>query len=866
MERAGPKAPLATYRVQLGPHLSFQQLTGLLPYVRELGISHLYLSPCLEAAAGSTHGYDVVDPSVVNTEWGGEEAFERLHRASIESGIGLVLDIVPNHMATAGRQNRWWWDVLTNGPQSPYAGFFDIRWDHPNPCLRNKVLLPVLGDEIEHCLELRQIQVRRRGSEIYLEYFEHEFPISARSRHLLQKPTEAGASFGYRGSSSSASFFAPGGARALKEAIDDRSSAALDLSISGINSDPVGLAALLDLQHYRLAFWRRANRELNYRRFFDIHQLVGVCVESTDVFAATHQRILEWVQMGRVDGLRIDHPDGLNDPCAYLQRLQRAASGAWMVVEKILEPGEALAAEWPVAGTTGYDFLNVVNGLFVDPGSERRLTNCYIEFTGQTASFSEAVLEKKRLVLNRLFESEFSHLIRLVEESLTRQSAPLGIRRADVGSALAEVIVRFPVYRTYIQPEIGEVGARDMGVIEEALNAARQERPDIASGAWGVIEKILLLKQTGPAESELVRRLQQLTGAVMAKGVEDTAFYCFNRLIALNEVGGNPGKFGEPLESFHAFCRRIQSDWPETMLSSATHDTKRGEETRLRIALLSEIPEQWAAAVKRWSQMNGPLRRSGLPDPNTEYFLYQTLVGAWPIGGDRLVPAMLKAAREAKVHTSWLDSNSVFEGALEVFVRGVLENREFTADLSGFLKPLAQPMLVSALSQALIKCTAPGVPDIYQGNELWDYRLMDPDNRRPVDFEVRRRWLAKIGALSVEEILDQATEGVPKLFLIQRALATRRRFPGAFGRKGSYQPLPAGGVHAKRLVAFLRGGQVITLSPRLAVGLGGDWKDTTIELPAGAWEDVFSGERFCGGAHPLAGILRRFPVGLLTRR
>jgi (1->4)-alpha-D-glucan 1-alpha-D-glucosylmutase len=840
MASAESKVPLATYRIQLGAHLPFEQLIGLLPYFRDLGISHIYLSPCFKAAAGSTHGYDVVDPTEVNPEFGGAEAFERLCRASAESGIGLVLDIVPNHMAAAGRENRWWWDLLANGRHSRYAGFFDVRWDHPDPSSRGKVLLPVLGDEIERCLELRQIQLNRRDTGIYLGYFEHEYPVSARSLRQLLPPAEADASFSH-------------------------SFSRLDATIAAINSDPARLAGFLDLQYYRLVFWRRANREINYRRFFDIHQLVGVCVERGDVFAATHGLILEWAREGRVDGLRIDHPDGLSDPTLYLQRLTEAAPTTWVVVEKILEPAEALASEWPVAGTTGYDFLNVVNGLFVDPRSERLLTDFYTEFTGQTANFPRVVLEKKRWVLTRLFESEFLHLVSLMEASLIRQSAPGAIRQGEVGPALAEIIACFPVYRTYIQPEAGGIGARDRAVVREALSAARQQRPDIAPDVWGRIEKILLLRQSGPAESEVVRRFQQLTGPVMAKGVEDTTFYCFNRLIALNEVGGNPGEFGVSLEAFHAFCRRIQSDWPQTMLASATHDNKRGEDTRLRIGLLSEIPERWAAAVRRWSRMNASFRRCGFPDPNTEYFLYQTLVGAWPIGSDRLGPAMLKAAREAKAHTSWLDSNPIFENALEAFVQKVLANREFTADLSEFLKPLAQPALVSSLSQTLIKCTVPGVPDIYQGTELWDHSLVDPDNRRLVDFELRRRLLSEISLLSAENVLDRQAEGVPKLFLIQRVLAIRRRFPEVFGREGGYQPLAVEGARSNHVVAFMRGGGVVTLAPRLAVGLGGDWENTIIDLPAGAWGDVFSGAHFSGGRHQLTQILARFPVALLIR-
>jgi (1->4)-alpha-D-glucan 1-alpha-D-glucosylmutase len=397
------------------------------------------------------------------------------------------------------------------------------------------------------------------------------------------------------------------------------------------------------------------------------------------------------------------------------------------------------------------------------------------------------------------------------------------------------------------------------------LSAARGRQPEIAPEAWRLIEDILLLKHTGRAESEFVWRLQQLTGPVMAKGVEDTAFYCFNRLISLNEVGGNPREFGTSLDAFHAFCLRLQSVWPQTMLASATHDTKRGEDTRLRIGLLSEIPERWIVAVRRWSRMNARFRRSGFPDRNTEYFLYQTLAGAWPIGSDRLAPVMLKAAKEAKQHTSWTDPDPVFEDALQGFVEGVISNAEFTSDLSTFLEPLAWPAAVSSLSQTLIKCTAPGVPDIYQGTELWDLNLVDPDNRRPVDFGLRRQLLAEIGALSVDEVLKRHSEGLPKLFLLQRTLSARKQYAAAFGPQGSYQPLAAEGERSGHLVAFMRGGQAVTLAPRLVVGLNGDWRNTVVDLPTGTWKNVFSGDRFSGGTQELARMFVRFPVALLER-
>jgi (1->4)-alpha-D-glucan 1-alpha-D-glucosylmutase len=459
-----------------------------------------------------------------------------------------------------------------------------------------------------------------------------------------------------------------------------------------------------------------------------------------------------------------------------------------------------------------------------------------------------------------------SHLEHILEEIWPRRPISDATRQQEVICALKEIICCFPVYRTYIRPDNGTISPRDRTVVQEALDAARRHRPEINPKAWRLIENVLLLRHTGGLESEFVWRFQQLTGPVMAKGVEDTAFYCFNRLIALNEVGGDPGSFGTSLEGFHAFCSRVQMEWPQTMLTSATHDTKRGEDTRLRIGLLSEIPEAWIDAVQRWSRMNEAFRRSGFPDRNTEYFLYQTLVGAWPIGSDRLVPAILKAVREAKSHTSWTDPSAAFEEKLGRFVEGILGHQEFTSDLSTFLAPLGWPAVVSSLSQTLIKCTAPGVPDIYQGAELWDLSLVDPDNRRPVDFQRRQQLSAEARRLSCAEILKRHAEGLPKLFLLQRVLAVRRRHADAFGPKGDYLPLAADGEVANRLVAFMRGGKAITLAPRLAVGLGGDWKGAAVELPPGIWEDAFSGERFRRGAQKLTRLLEQFPVALLVRQ
>ena len=570
----------------------------------------------------------------------------------------------------------------------------------------------------------------------------------------------------------------------------------MEAAIKRVNSEPTYLKRFLDLQHYRLVFWRHAHRELNYRRFFDNHHLAAIRVEEEGVFAAVHAIVLRWVQQRIVSGLRIDHPDGLRDPTAYLQRMRKAAPGIWMVVEKILAPGETLNPQWPVEGTTGYDFLNIMSGLFVDPNGKRPLTDFYEEFTGQTTDYEEVVRTKKMHVLKHLFTSELSHLTDLLERIHRRWAGRSGVRRRDHEQALAEVIAGFSVYRTYIRPAKGRVEDSDRAVVQEALTVAATRRPDIDAAVFRTMEDVLLLKQAGEIESDFVLRLQQLTGPVMAKGAEDTAFYCFNRLLALNEVGSDPGGFGTSPDAFHSFCAAVQSERPGTLLASATHDTKRGEDTRLRIGLLSEMPGRWAEAVRRWSRMNAGFRRNKFPDANSEYFLYQTLVGAWPIGSDRLRPYMLKAAREAKVHTSWTDPSPVFEEALQKFVEGVLGHADFTADLSAFLMPMVGPAMITSLAQALIKCTAPGIPDIYQGAELRDLSLVDPDNRRPVDFDRRLHLLGRLASQSVEEILDQGTDGTAKLHVVHCALNARRRHPEAFGPAGVHQPLQPTGPKA----------------------------------------------------------------------
>ncbi len=784
--------PLSTYRLQLHAGFGFDAAAAVASYLKNLGVTHAYCSPYLQAAAGSTHGYDVVDPSRVNEELGGEEGHSRFCRALLEAGLGQVLDIVPNHMSIdprGGRRNLWWWDVLENGPASRYAAYFDVDWDPPQARLRNTVLLPILGDHYGRVLEAGEMKLVRNGGGFEIHYHEHRMPVAPRSLDTLL------AEAARRCGSPDLAFIADALARLPISTSTDRESvlvrhrdkevlrgqlnrlsaekpevaAAVDAQVAAVNADPDLLDALLERQNYRPAFWRTAGRELDYRRFFDVHSLVGLRAEDERVFSDTHARVLDWVEKGILDGLRVDHPDGLYDPQGYFERLRRRAPGAWVVAEKILEPGEPLPADWPVAGTTGYDFLNLVNGLFVDPAGEGPLTELWAELSGESVDWPEIVREKKHLVLEQLLASDLNRLAELFLAVCERHRRHRDYTRFELRLALSEVAACFPVYRTYVRAQGGEgqeVGARDVRYLEDAIAAARVRRSDLASDLFDFLRDLLTLTIAGEIEGELAMRFQQLTGPVMAKGLEDTAFYTFLRLTALNEVGGDPGRFGVAPEDFHRACRENQERWPESMLATSTHDTKRSEDVRARLDLLSEIPEEWAAAVRRWRTLNEKHWGENPPDRSAEYLLYQTLVGAWPIDSERLWTYLEKAIREAKRKTSWTRPDPAYEAAVRGFAEGVLADSTFLADLAAFVAPLVAPGRVSSLAQVLLKLTAPGVPDFYQGSEIWDLSLVDPDNRRPVDYELRRRLLADLeGNPTPEAILARVDEGLPKLWL-----------------------------------------------------------------------------------------------------
>ena len=831
--------PRATYRIQFNASFSLRQAAELVPYLHQLGVSHLYASPLLKAMPGSAHGYDVCDFGQLNPELGTEADIQSLAAALRERGMGLVLDIVPNHMGIDGADNHWWWDVLTQGPDSPFARCFDIDWEPLDPCLRGRVLLPVLGERYGRALEKGKLRLQSGDGVPTVRYLDRVFPLAPESVSAL---------------------------------------AALPEGLS-----PAELDRLLEQQHYRLTLWRHADTDLNYRRFFNIASLAGLRIEDETVFTAVHARIRLWLEQGSLDGLRVDHVDGLRDPEQYLLRLRQLAPRSWLLVEKIIEPGEALPPAWPVAGTTGYDFLNRFGGLFVDPAGAKPLAAFYTEFTGRAADYPTIVREKKRLALRQLLAAEINRLVGLLVRISAQHWRYRDSTAREFRQAIIELASAFPVYRTYVRADVGTMSEADGARIREALQLARKgARLDAA--LFDFLADLLLLKLPGPLETEFVMRFQQLTGPAMAKGVEDTALYCFNRLISLNEVGGNPAQFGLSVDEFHTASAQAQAHWPDTMIATATHDTKRGEDFRARLSLISEMPQAWRSAVVRWSAINERYRAKNLPGRNIEYHFYETCVGAWPLTLERALPYMEKAACEAKTRTTWTNRNPQYDKALAHFVTGALADPQFTADLEAFVATLVEPGWINSLVQTLIKLTAPGVPDSYQGTELWDLSLVDPDNRRPVDFGRRRRLLAELSNLTLEAIWKRRDEGLPKLWVMRQALALRRQHPEWFDAHSPYVPLPARGGKAQHVLAFQRSG-AITAVPRLLFSLshstpagevqGGqgtagvtraDWGDTGLELPAGTWQNELTGEAFHGPFTRMAELLAHFPVALLSRK
>jgi (1->4)-alpha-D-glucan 1-alpha-D-glucosylmutase len=824
--------PVSTYRLQLTPTFGFAAAAAQAPYLASLGLTHVYLSPVLQAAPGSLHGYDVTDHSRISADLGGEDGFREMAARFRDVGLGIVVDIVPNHMAIPVPEhlNRRLWAVLRGGPDSQYAHWFDIDWAAED----GRMLLPILGGSVEECLpELAVVEHGGPDGEAVLRYYDHEFPLRD-GTHALPLPE------------------------------------------------------LLDAQYYRLACWREASRHLNWRRFFDITTLIGVRVEDPDVFDITHQVVLRLLNEGLIDGLRIDHPDGLADPHGYLRRLDAATRGRWTVVEKILEADERLPGDWPCAGTTGYDALRVADGLFTDPDSADPMYREYVKFAGTEGvprSFAEVAAVGKREVTTGVLAAEVARLARGLA------AAWPGTDPGDGRVVLAEVLAAFGVYRAYVHP--GELGSPISPVAEQqvrdAVTKAKKRLPGSLHSLADAVGELALggypqersgqgdCPQAGSprderqaAAADFVTRFGQTTGPVLAKGIEDTASYRWPRLLARNEVGGDPDRFAVPPAEFHAFAARLARDWPQAMTTLSTHDTKRAEDVRTRLAVLSEMPTEWGRRVADWHTRALALLSAGADpvdpvtvDPATAYLLWQTVVGAWPLTAERLTGYLTKAMREAKTRTSWTAPDEQYEHAVRGLGELALDHPELRGSIESFVGSIAAEAASNSLGVKLIQLTMPGVPDVYQGCELTALSLVDPDNRRPVDFGRRQELLRAIDA--DETVAGTADLDAAKLLVTSRTLRLRREHPDWF-LAGVYRPVAASGPAADHVVAFARAGQAVTVATRLPRGLRarGGWGTTWVDLPAGPsrWRDILTG-RVISSPASLDELTASLPVALL---
>ena len=867
----------ATYRLQLGPDLGFDAAARVVPYLARLGVSHVYLSPILQAATGSMHGYDVIDPTHLSHELGGLDAYLRLVEVAHAHRLGLLVDIVPNHMSVADRRNAWWWDVQENGPSARAAHVFDVDWDPPELRLRNVVLLPVLGDHRGRCIARKEIQVAREGAHFVVRYFDHRFPVAPRSvaeilwgSHLgverlafiadgfasLPLPTALDVDSIERRHRDKTVLFE------LIEELMERDPAVahgIDESIARLNDDVNALGAFLERQNYRLAFWRAAERDLDYRRFFDVTTLVGLRAEDPRVFDATHRLIGQLVRQGAIDGLRVDHVDGVADPDAYLARLRNLAPDIPIFVEKIIAGDESLPP-WPVQGTTGYELMHKLMELWVDPAGEAPLTALAAELTGEGRTFHEIALAARVEVLDSLLGSDVRRLTNLFSQLCDRHPAISDFSRRDCSDALAALVAAFPVYRSYVRREEAPRDA-DRVVIEVAYDAARARRPEIDEALLGALRDVLLGKLTGSLEAELVQRFQQLTAPAFAKGVEDTAFYRDARLCVLDDVGGEPSTFSIDLERFHAWNEQAQQKWPQRMLAGSTHDTKRSEDVRARMILIAEDHVAFAELAQTFFAGVDRLRTNGAPSRTLTMVLLQTLVGAWPMNAGRLKSYLEKASREAKQETSWVRPDEAYDAGLQTFVDALLSDRALCSTLDRYVERIASAARTVSLGWALCKLALPGVPDFYQGSELWTRELVDPDNRQPVDFQRHSELLAGLHLPSGDD-----AEGLTKLWVTQRALAVRARMPSVFGAESIYRGLFAHGPDGRRVVAFARthgADGLIAVTTRLP--LRGSL-DATLALPAGTWCDalVIDGPALVD-AVALRVLLSSLPVALLVR-
>ncbi|MBW4564477.1 MAG: malto-oligosyltrehalose synthase [Mojavia pulchra JT2-VF2] len=927
------RVPKATYRIQFTSQFGFENAKAIAAYLADLGISDLYASPIFKARSGSTHGYDVVDAAQLNPELGSAESFEALVSELQSLGMGWLQDIVPNHMAYSS-ENPYLMDVLEHGPDSSYTDYFDLCWNAPFGDRQERILAPLLGDFYGVSLEKGDIQLQYEQNGLTVNYYSLKLPLRLESytkflTHNLGKLTRTlgrnhpdfikllGILYILKSVPSEVAgkqrqdqiAFIKGLVWELYTT-NDTIREFIDENLKTFNGE-VGnpdsfnlLDDILNDQFYRLAFWKVGAEEMNYRRFFTVNELISVKVEELRVFNNTHSLIQKLVEEGKFTGLRIDHIDGLYNPTQYLERLHEKLGDVYITVEKILELTEDLPENWEIAGTSGYDFLNYINGVFCQSENESRFDKIYHNFVNSKVNYASLVNANKHLILEKNLAGDIDNLAILLKNISSKYRYGNDFTVNGLKRAIAEILTLFPIYRTYITPD--GIHDSDRVYIQEVIRQAKEQVP-LLQHEMDFIEKLMLLEfddSLTQTEREqwlyFVLRMQQYTGPLMAKGVEDTTLYAYNRLLSLNEVGGNPSHFGISLADFHAFNHKHQIHWPHTMNTTATHDTKRGEDVRARLNVLSEIPEEWDQQVNTWSSLNQghKTERNGLamPDRNDEYFLYQTLVGAFPFAEhehasfvERVKEYIIKSIREAKVHTAWLRPDSEYEDACTSFVEKVLNpsiSRQFIEAFRVFQERIADYGIFNSLSQTLLKIAAPGVPDFYQGTELWELSLVDPDNRRPVDFEQRRAYLSTIKEQSktdilglIQKLLNHKIDGRIKLFLTTQALKARTDYLSLF-QDGDYLPLEIQGTHADHIIAFARqqGNQTaIAIAPRLLTRLiqPGEyplgesvWQDTHLQLPQGtssSWKNLLTQQTVeATGTLPIGAALAHFPVALLV--
>lgn len=935
--------PTATYRLQFNKHFTFNQARELVPYFRDLGISHVYASPYFRASPDSLHGYDIGDHNELNPAIGTREEYDAFVAELHAHGLGQIVDFVPNHMGIASPVNTWWMDVLENGPSSVFAPHFDIDWLPLKHDLENCVLLPVLGDQYGRVLERGEFKLEFDSGAFFLRYFENRWPVAPRTytrilRLALGKLAALGGTEDFQAEFQSvitALDNLPPRTETDPEKIAERAREkeiikrrlqrrceecpalieAINASMREIEGTPGDARsfdefdALINAQAYRLSFWRVAAEEINYRRFFDINELAAIRVEVPAVFEATHKFLLELIGNGSLDGVRLDHVDGLWNPAEYVAQLQSRAAPLlggnagelplYLLVEKILLGDERLRPDWKVHGTTGYEFANQAVRLLIDPAAESSITESYEKFIGGSPRFTEICYERKRLVMRLALASEINVLAHLLDRLSEKNRWYRDFTLNALSTAVREVIACFPVYRAYVTPD-QEPTEEDVLAVKRAVRMAERRNPGIERSMFTFLGEILLKKFPGNLDEaaraehmHFVMKFQQCTGPIMAKGVEDTSFYIYNRLVALNEVGGEPHHFSLSPEKFHAACVTRGKAHPHCMLTTSTHDTKRSEDVRARITALSELPAEWRKALRRWQTINRrhktEIEGESAPDANEEHLLYQTLLGSWPLEPmdkagragyiARIQDYLIKAVKEAKVNSSWVQPNEEWEGAVREFVAKILRagaNR-FLTDFARLAEQIAQLGAVNSLAQTVLKATVPGMPDFYQGTELWDFSLVDPDNRRAVDYAARRAALASLDQAEPAALLQNWRDGRIKLFITHKLLNFRRANAALF-KTGEYAPLAASGASADSCVAYARhtdDAALLVILPRLTARLGfppvGEaWRDTMLEWPAEMhgrqMRDLFTGAEFTAGATPLAlaDALRVLPVAAFT--